>query len=143
MNRATDVLALASCVLLAGCFSEHVTVPIDGPVSFAQDVERFLASSCGTNGCHGRVQANPPAKPMRLDAGQSYGAIVEVASAQLPSMPRITPAQPDQSYLIHKIQGTHQQAGGSGTSMPQGRAAVPQATIAMMRRWITEGAQRN
>ena len=137
-----DALVLGSCVLMSACFSEHTTGPGDGPVSFAQDVQPFFTGSCALGGCHSNP-AQPSEKPMLLTTGQAYDAIVGVASAELPSMQRIQPGQPDQSYLIHKLQGTHQQAGGSGDRMPQGAAPASAATIAMIRRWVTEGAARN
>jgi hypothetical protein len=132
-------LALALAVLLTGCFSEHTTSP-DDTVSFAADVEPLLNGTCSSSTCHG---PNPPAKPMRLATGQSYDAIVSVPSAELPSMNRITPGNPDQSYLIHKLQGTHQGVGGSGDRMPAGQAPLAPSVIAMMRQWVSEGALRN
>jgi hypothetical protein len=135
-------LSLALAVLLTGCFSEHTTPP-DDTVSFAADVEPLLNGSCAFSGCHGAINTQPGSKPMRLTTGQSYDAIVNVSSAQVPTMNRITPANPDLSYLIHKLQGTHQGVGGTGQRMPAGQAPLAPSVIAMMRRWVSEGARRN
>jgi hypothetical protein len=137
VNARPLVLALA--VLLTACFSEHTTPP-DDTVSFTLDVQPFLSGTCASSVCHG---PNPPGKPMSLAAGQSYGNIVGVPSAQLPSMNRITPGNPDQSYLIHKLQGTHQVVSGTGQRMPAGQPPLAPSVIAMMRQWVSEGAQRN
>jgi hypothetical protein len=133
---------LGLSLLLSACFSEHVTVPQDGPVSFAQDVEPLLNANCTGGGCHTAQNAQPTQKRMPLVTGQSYASIVNVSSLQLPSMDRIEPGQPDRSYLIHKLQGTHQQQGGQGQQMPLG-SALSQAQIDMLRRWVTQGAQQN
>ena len=134
-------LALALAVLLTACFSEHTTPP-DDTVSFAADVEPVL-NGCAFSNCHGATNTQPGAKPMRLTTGQAYDAIVNVPSAQLPSMNRITPGSPDQGYLIHKLQGTQQGVLGSGERMPRGGSPLAPSVIAMMRQWVSEGAPRN
>ena len=109
-------------------------MPTEGPVSFADDVQPILAGSCALSGCHG-ANANPAEKPMVLSVGQAYDNIVGVASAELPAMPRVSPSQPDNSYLIHKIQGMQLSVGGSGDRMPLGQPALSQPTIDLIRRW--------
>jgi hypothetical protein len=142
MSRAHAVLALAAGVLLAGCFSEHTAAPDGGPVSFASDVQPVF-SGCAVSGCHGTQNTQPSSKPMVLSAGQAYDHIVNVSSGQVPSMDRIEPGNPNASYLIHKLQGTHTTVGGFGSRMPAGGNILPQTTMDMLRRWVTEGAQRN
>ena len=141
-RRARGVVALAGALLLGACFSEHTAGPGEN-VSFAQDVQPIFSGSCAFSGCHGPVNPNPAGKPMVLAAGQAYDAIVGVASAQLPTMDRITPGQPGQSYLIHKLEGTHASVGGSGGRMPAGAAPLAPPVIAVIRRWVMEGAARN
>ena len=135
--------ALALVALLTACFSEHPAEP-DDTVSFAADVEPVLNSSCAFSGCHGTTNTQPGNKPMRLTTGQSYDAIVNVTAAQA-TMDRIEPGQPVQSYLIHKLQGTHTTpaVGGSGSRMPANAGPLAPSVIAMMRQWVSEGAQRN
>lgn len=136
--------AAAALALASACFSEHqATGPSSGPVSFAADVEPVLNSSCAFSGCHSSSNANPGDKPMVLATGQSYANIVGVASAELPSMQRIRAGQPDQSYLIHKLQGTHRTVGGSGDRMPLTGGPLSAATIDRIRRWVAAGALRN
>ena len=98
-------------------------------MSFAADVEPILASGCAFSGCHGTINANPGNKPMVLTAGQAYNNIVGVPSGELPSMNRITAGDPDKSYLIHKLQGTHASVGGAGSRMPLGQAPFSQSSI--------------
>ena len=118
-RRPRATLALAMPALLWGCVSDRPTVPTEGPVSFANDVQPTLVGSCALSGCHGS-NANPPEKPMALSAGQAYDNIVGVSSAELPAMLRVGPGQPDNSYLLHKIQGT-QLSVGAGKRMPRTR----------------------
>ena len=80
---------------------------------------------------------------MVLRAGEAYEQIVDVSSAQLPAMLRIRPGEPDNSYLVRKVQGTHRSVGGSGERMPLGQPSLSQATVDLIRRWVTEGAPRN
>ncbi|MHC4235926.1 MAG: hypothetical protein ACYSUQ_12485 [Planctomycetota bacterium] len=109
-------------------------------VSFVNEVQPIFSNSCAFSGCHGGAS---PAMGMNLTAGQAYANIVDVASVQLPSMDRIEPGMPDLSYLIHKIQGTQASVGGSGLQMPRGGTPLPQATIDLMRLWVTQGARDN
>ncbi len=58
-------------------------------------------------------------------------------------MNRVTPNQPDNSYLVHKVQGTHLDEGGVGDRMPEGRAPLSQAEIDLIRAWVQAGAKSN
>lgn len=111
----------------------------DGAVTL-EDVEPILTGNCAVSGCH--TGANP-AQGMNLGAGQTFSNVVNVVSRELPSMNRVTPNQPDNSYLVHKIQGTHLDVGGSGVRMPLGRSPLSQGQIDLIRAWIEAGAQSN
>jgi hypothetical protein len=74
---------------------------------------------------------------LRLDDGVSYAMLVNVASVEEPTAKRIDPGNPDGSYLVHKIEGT----ASVGGRMPLGGAPLPAETIAVIRQWISDGAQ--
>ena len=74
---------------------------------------------------------------LRLDEGVSYAMLVNVPSVEDPTHKRIDPGSPDASYLVHKIEGT----AAVGGRMPLGGSPLPAATIAVIRQWITAGAQ--
>jgi hypothetical protein len=137
------LVCAAAAAALAGCFSERLTEPSGGTVSFASDVQPILTGSCAFSGCHGTVNANPGGKPMVLAAGQAYDNMVGVAALELPAMQRIRAGQPDASYVIHKLQNTHKTVGGSGDRMPLGSAPLSQAQIDLIRTWVANGAPRN
>lgn len=74
---------------------------------------------------------------LRLDAASSYTNLVGVPSQEAGSLMRVTPGDPDGSYLIRKLEGTNTEGG----RMPLGAPPVPQETIDYVRQWITDGAQ--
>ena len=73
---------------------------------------------------------------LRLDAGNSFTNLVGVPSAQVGALLRVAPGDPDNSYLIRKLEGT----ASEGQLMPLGGPPVPQATIDFVRQWISDGA---
>jgi len=84
--------------------------------------------------CHSG--ANAP-QGLRLDAANSFTNLVGVRSREDSSFFRVSPGNPDQSYLIHKLEGT----ASVGEQMPFGGPPIPQSTIDFVRQWITDGAQ--
>jgi hypothetical protein len=74
---------------------------------------------------------------LQLDAAHSYNLLVGVPSAEQPSLLRVKPGDPDNSYMVHKIEGL---PGITGGQMPLGETPLPQATIDAIRQWITNGA---
>ncbi len=84
--------------------------------------------------CH--VGASAP-QGLRLDEANSYAMLVGVASAEAPSLQRVKAGDPDNSYLIQKLEGT----AAVGGRMPLGGTPLTQADIAMIRQWIADGAQ--
>jgi hypothetical protein len=75
-------------------------------------------------------------KGLRLDAANSYAMIVGVPSVEDSGVLRIKPGDPDNSYLIQKIEGH----ASVGAQMPFGGPPLPAATINVMRQWVTNGA---
>lgn len=75
-------------------------------------------------------------KGLRLDAANSYAMIVGVPSVEDSSVLRIKPGDPDNSYLVQKIEGH----ASVGAQMPLGGPPLPTATITVIRQWVTDGA---
>ena len=86
--------------------------------------------------CHSGAAA--PAG-LRLDEGSSYGLLVGVASRESGGTQRVAPGRPDDSYLVHKVEGR----AAVGARMPLGGPYLDDATIAVIREWIARGAQNN
>jgi hypothetical protein len=83
--------------------------------------------------CHAGAAAP---RGLRLDADSSYAMLVNAPSSEVPSVNRVTPGNPDASYLVQKIEGR----AAVGAQMPLGQPPLPQATIAAIRQWIANGA---
>ena len=86
--------------------------------------------------CH--AGANAP-QGLRLEEGMSYGMLVNVASSEVPSLDRVEPGNPDDSYLVRKIEGT----ASVGERMPLGGPYLSADTIAAIRQWISDGAMES
>jgi len=84
--------------------------------------------------CHSG--ANAP-RGLMLDATHSYNLLVGVPSVEVPSLDRVKAGDPASSYIILKLQGS---PGIVGSQMPLGETPLPQATIDVIRQWITNGA---
>ncbi len=137
-------VAIGLC-LLAGVACAGDGTGLDGDdggdeVTLSRDVQPIFTGNCAFSGCHA---GSSPEQGMSLGAGQTFSSVVNVAARELPSMNRVTPNQPDNSYLVHKVQGTHLDAGGSGSRMPLGRSPLSQSDIDLIRAWIQAGAQPN
>src|SRR6266481_7202284 len=136
-------LGLVSCV--AGCAGNGMGLdqngqPIGtggttgGPVTadFQSIQANVFTPICSV--CH--IGASAP-EGLQLDAAHSYNLLVGVPSAEEPSLLRVKPGDPDNSYMVHKIEGLN---GITGGQMPLGETPLPQATIDAIRQWITNGA---
>jgi hypothetical protein len=147
MRRVSFVMLLA----LAGCVGDgtgldpggepSVCDPVpSGTVSFCADIQPIFTANCAFSGCHA-----PPSPQLgqNLSAGNAYASIVNVTSAEVPTLDRVEPFDPEGSYLVHKIQGTFPGVGGSGGRMPRGQGALPEADIQLIRAWIADGAPNN
>jgi len=94
-------------------------------------------SVCG--GCHTGGGTSLPAS-MDLTPAHIYTSIVGVASVEQPTLNRVKPGDPNNSYVVLKLEGA---AGITGARMPFGGPYLDQATIDQVRAWVTAGAQNN
>ena len=87
--------------------------------------------------CHAGASAP---EGLRLDAANSYNLLVGVPSTEVPSLLRVKPGDPDDSYIIQKLEGH----AAVGAQMPFGcpttQPCLSSSTIAFIRQWITNGA---
>jgi hypothetical protein len=103
-----------------------------GP-NFSEIQANVLAPNCATSGCH--LGAGAP-QGLRLDDANSYGLLVGVASSEVSSTLRVAPGDPDNSYLVQKLEGT----ASVGAQMPLNAPPIEQASIDVIRQWIADGA---
>jgi Ca2+-binding RTX toxin-like protein len=106
--------------------------PVAPPaVDYTTQIQPIFTANCVS--CHAGATAP---QGLRLDAQNSFANLVNVNSNEVPSLKRVKPSDPDNSYLVHKIEGT----AAVGNRMPLGQPPLSAATITLIRQWITEGA---
>jgi hypothetical protein len=135
--RATTRLFVPGmCVALAACGSGDGFVGSGGASGpLAPNFDSIQANIFEPLCEHCHAGANAPAG-LRLDAANSYAMLVGIASVERPNILRVAAGDPNNSYLIQKLEGT----AGVGERMPAGLPAVPQADIDIVRQWISDGA---
>ncbi|NJK31464.1 MAG: hypothetical protein HC927_03040 [Deltaproteobacteria bacterium] len=98
-------------------------------LSFEVDVYPILQDNCS---CH---VGGSPAGLALPNATAAYDNLVDVASTQEPTLDRVTPGDPDNSYLYQKIAGT-----GGGGQMPLNMPPLSADEMMTISDWIAEGA---
>ncbi len=115
-----------------------VTVQNGAAVTLTQIQNQVFSPICSA--CHSGPTSTTLPSGMNLSTtADSFDALVGVQSIQVPSINRVQPGEPDNSYLIHKLEGTQ----SVGVRMPQGGPFLDDETIDMIRTWITDGAPNN
>jgi hypothetical protein len=89
--------------------------------------------------CHTSTGRNPSGG-MNLNHDVAYDQLVNVPSSRKPGAIRVIPGDPDNSYIIHKIEGASDIV---GVRMPQRGPYLTAGQILIIRRWIAIGAPRN
>ena len=74
---------------------------------------------------------------LSLAAGEAFANIVGVTATEVPSLSRIAPGDPDNSWLIQKISLDNPPVGGR---MPLGGPPLDDETINFIRQWVADGA---
>lgn len=129
----------ASCVSLgftggalsctAGC--NFNTSGCTEPPSYSGDIVPVWNANCS---CHDGFAPSI----FNVPAATSYANLVNVASGQV-ALDFVEPGDADNSYIIHKLEGTQ----AVGDSMPLFSPLLPAATVNMIREWIDAGAPNN
>jgi len=90
--------------------------------------------------CHTSTGRNPSGG-MNLNHDVAYEQIVNAAVRGKPGAIRVVPGDPDNSYLIQKLEGA---ASIAGRRMPiNGPPFLTDGQILIIRRWIANGAPRD
>ena len=141
-GAAFFVALIVGCVAATGCGDEKrlPTAP-EGPISetatFTRVQSEVFTPTCALAGCH--LGPASLAQEGLVLSGDAYDSIVGVRSNQNPSISRVTPGDPANSYLWRKITPGQPIV---GDRMPQ-----TGSTTAVQRQlvtdWIARGAPRD
>jgi hypothetical protein len=112
-----------------------LTTPVVVGATLDEIQAAIFTPTCATSNCH--TGANPSGGLDLSDADTSHTALFNVASIGDPTILRVAPGLPDESYLVQKLEGT-----AGGAQMPLGGAPLDATEIAAIRQWITNGAVR-
>lgn len=134
-------LLLAIIFVLTGCgkLKELPTEPggggepIDESATFTRVQNEVFTPTCAAIGCHDPLGQQ---QQLVLSPGRAYANIVNRPSTEMPSLQRIAPSDPSNSYLYRKVIGS----GITGDRMPQGGPFLTDAQIKLIRDWIRRGA---
>lgn len=120
--------------LLAGCEHADPLGANDTSPTLSNIQTNVFNTSCAVSGCHRGAGA-----PLGLDlsAGNARDNLVNVDSREVPDLLRVDPGDPDDSYLVMKIEGA---PGIVGARMPRGRPPLSDEQIQLIRAWIEAGA---
>lgn len=107
--------------------------------SFAVIQTTIFNATCATQFCH---DSETKSGNLDLDEGVSYSQLINVVpdneNARNAGLLRVAPSDPDNSFLLIKVEGpTVPQQGGR---MPLGQLKLSDADIALIRQWIAAGA---
>ncbi|MBI2083060.1 MAG: hypothetical protein HYT76_05780 [Deltaproteobacteria bacterium] len=94
----------------------------------------IFTPTCATSGCHSDGSASAG---LILTDGNSFSNLVNVTSTEDSSQLRVKPGEPDNSYLVKKIEGN------AGTRMPRGSSPLSSSETQAIRDWISNGAENN
>ena len=124
-------------LIMTSCEHSKIIAPEQSEATLAKVQNDIFSPKCAVSGCH--VPGTFAPIPLRT-ANESYTRLVGVASSQKPNLNRVTPNEPDDSYLIQKIRGA---SGISGGRMPLNSSALSSSEIDLIREWIENGAENN
>lgn len=143
----TTMLAVAVAVGALGCADFDTPVDPAGGApddlvatpSFSANVAPIFEKRCSLGGCHS-LATRQAALALTPDA--AYDALVGVPAALRPSVLRVRPSDPANSWLVAMISADG--AARQGFSrMPLATQPLTTNQIATIVRWIEQGAQRN
>ena len=90
--------------------------------------------------CHTST-GRTPAGGMNLNHDAAYDQLVNLASRGKPTATRVVPGDPNNSYIVQKLEGA---TGIVGRRMPfAGAPFLTDGQMLILRRWIAIGAPRN
>lgn len=136
---------VAAAVAAGGCDEKlsDIAGPTPGLEPTFSAIQREIFSSTSRTGCTNchTNQGRNPAGGLNLLGDAAYASLVGVASRAKPTATRVAPGDPDNSYLLQKLEGA---SGIVGLRMPfNGPPYLTEGQILIIRRWIQLGAKND
>ena len=148
MRMALAGAGIVIALAVAGCDEKlsDLTGPTPNLEPTFSSIQREIFNTTDASGrlactnCHTNVGRNPSGG-MNLLSGLSYASLAGVASTGKPGAVRVIPGNPDNSYIIAKLEGRSDIV---GVRMPRGNGPyLTDGQILVIKRWITNGAPNN
>jgi hypothetical protein len=146
LSRIGYAVLLALALGTVGC--DEALSDLTGPTPDLEPTFSSIQQQIFSNGdssgrpactnCHNAIGSR--FNGLDLSAAVSYNNLVNVASRFKAGAVRVVPSDPENSYLIHKLEGRSTIA---GVRMPLNGPYLQPGQILVIRRWIEIGAPNN
>ena len=148
-RMAAGAAALMLALAVAGC--DEKLSDLTGPTpdleptfsSIQQNIFQTTDSAgrAACTNCHTTQDGRVPPVGMDLGSATAPSQLVNVPALNKPDAIRVIPGDPENSYLIHKLEG---RPGIVGLRMPRsGPPYLTEGQILVIKRWIALGAPNN
>lgn len=148
MSKRLAAVLMAAAACVAGC--DEKLADVAGPTpnltpTFSSIYQEILVSAnpAGRQAC---VRCHTPGRSGFREVGMdfstpdtAYAHLVGVRSVLKPGLLRVAPGDPNNSFLIHKLEGRDI----VGLRMPQHADPLTAGQIQIIARWIQRGAPRD
>ena len=146
MTKRTLLIA-AVVVFTAGCDEKlsDIAGPTPNLAPTFSSIQREIFGAGDSSGRPACINCHNPQFAffngnLNLSATTAYAQLVNTRSSGKAGATRVIPGDPNGSYLIQKLEGT---PGIVGQRMPMTGPFLSPGQIAIIRRWIQEGALNN
>ncbi len=127
------LLILSGIFLLQSCYKDVGPIEEQAEetqeISYSRNIQPIFDQNC--------VSCHPSSGNLDLTASNSYNELVNVTASGYQGI-LVVPGDSESSVLYKKIDGSNVY----GSNMPLGRS-LSASQIALIKRWIDEGAQNN
>ena len=148
MMVRTAIVIVFLAMAAAGCDESLETLagPTPNLTPTFSSIQRDIFEAADSSGrpscssCHNPNGGAFRAVALDMSTAGSYDSLVGIPARQRPGLLRVAPGDPDNSYLIHKLDG---RTDITGVRMPQRGPYLTEGQLAIIRRWIERGARRD
>ena len=148
MRQLNCAVVVVAVLFLSACDEslKDVAGPTPNLEPTFSSIQREIFNAADSSGraaciqCHNPGNRNNAAGLSLVDA-TSYQELVNVPSSRKAGSTRVIPGDPENSYLIHKLEGRPDIV---GQRMPRGSGPfLTQGQVSIIRRWIELGARND